>query len=349
MNIVIRVDASTSIGSGHLMRCVALATKLRHKGATVKFISAVLPGDMFQILESHGFEYAQLASNVSESQEADATYTQQTIYSLFKNSPDWLIVDHYALDAKWERLLQSQVKKLMVIDDLANRAHVCDMLLDQNYYSDAELRYQHLLPAQCRTFLGPAYLLLRDEFYEARKYAKVRSGNVKRILVFFGSSDTTNQTQTVIESIMQLNRPDIIFDIVVGNSNPNRHKIAEQCQLGINMNFHCQINYIAELMLNADLAIGAGGSAMWERCFLGLPSITVIFASNQERTTKDFSDAGGIHFLGWATGLSAASYLQVIKDFLDQPHLVRELSQKCLNFIHPSPDAVAESILSIDS
>lgn len=186
MRVLIRTDASVEIGSGHLMRCLTLADQLRSEDSAVAFACRDLPGGLFDLLQTHGYRYARLPSATpgSNAQQDDAEATLEAAEKLFPDGLDWLVVDHYGLDATWERMLRPHVRKLMVIDDLANRPHDCDLLLDQNYYRDLDRRYHGLVPEQCITLLGPTYVLLRPEFADARQQLRLRDGSVRRILVF---------------------------------------------------------------------------------------------------------------------------------------------------------------------
>jgi len=335
MKILFRTDASVEIGSGHLMRCLTLADQLRAEGAEVAFVCRELPGAMFDLLHTCGYRFAKLplAEVGKDSQQFDAEETIQAAGQLFPDSIDWVVVDHYELDVLWERMLRPHVCKLMVIDDLANRSHDCDLLLDQNYYRDQDQRYLGLVPEKCVTLLGPEYVLLRPEFAETKQRIRVRNGSVQRILVFFGGSDSTNQTQKALEALRLLERPDIEVDVVVGSTNPNRNTIQALCDELPNVTFHCQVSNMAELILNADLAIGAGGAAMWERCYLGLPTITVVFAANQESTTEDVARLGAIEYLGWSDQLDASDYANCLKRLIGNHRRVKEIGQLALSVL----------------
>ncbi|MGR6836675.1 UDP-2,4-diacetamido-2,4,6-trideoxy-beta-L-altropyranose hydrolase [Syntrophomonas erecta] len=290
--IVIRTDSSIKIGTGHVMRCLTLADQLKEKEVQVEFICRDLEGNIIGIIESKGYRVSRLSvmtnkKNDQLTKEYDewlgATWeldAEQSITALKEENVDLLIVDHYALDIKWENKLRSRSSKIMVIDDLANRKHNCDILLDQNYVENMESRYDRLVPASCKKLLGPKYVLLRPEFYKARATLKERDGIVRRIHIFFGGSDPTNETIKAIKAVEKLNRRDIEVDVVVGASNPHQKEIKHLCDKAC-FNYHYQVNNMAELMAKADLAIGAGGSTTWERCFLGLPSICVVVADNQ--------------------------------------------------------------------
>ena len=288
MRVVFRVDSSLDIGTGHVMRCLTLGERLKESGIAVTFICRDLPGNLSGYIESRGFAVQRLpapstltAAGLSTHNygawlgvhwQDDAAQTAELLAQ--SGAVDWLVVDHYALDAGWERRLRPLVQKIMAIDDLANRTHDCDLVLDQNFYLDLEDRYDRLVPTQCVKLLGPRYALLRPEFRQARKNLRERDGQVKRILVFFGGSDAGNETAKALEAIRLLNRPEIAVDVVVGGINPHRRQIEELCAGWPATTCHCQVNNMAELMAGADLAIGAGGTTTWERCCLGLPSVT---------------------------------------------------------------------------
>ena len=201
MRVVFRVDASTKMGSGHVMRCLTLAEELEKNGSDVSFISRAHEGNLNYLIFKREFQVHELQNSIfSESSiksiKADNYYVwlgvtedkdaQETIKAIGIDKPDWLIVDHYALSEKWEKTVRPYVKNIMVIDDLANRSHDCDLLLDQNWFENMGNRYEGLVPAGCTKLLGPEYALLRPEFSEARKSLKQRNGKVDKIFVFFG-------------------------------------------------------------------------------------------------------------------------------------------------------------------
>jgi UDP-2,4-diacetamido-2,4,6-trideoxy-beta-L-altropyranose hydrolase len=349
MKVLFRTDSSVNIGSGHLMRCLTLADQLRSQGAEIIFVCRDLPGAMFEVVQNRGYRTAKLPFAELENipQHGDAEETIKVIQEQFPDGADWLVVDHYGLDASWESELRPFTQKIMVIDDLADRQHDCDLLLDQNYYCNAEQRYTGVVPDTCITLLGPGHVLLRPEFIEARQRIRQRDGIVKRILVFFGGSDPTNQTQKVLESLPLLDKTDILFEVVVGDANPYRKSIQALCEKNPNVSFYCQVSNMAELIMSADLAIGAGGSAMWERCYLGLPTITVIFVGNQQRTTEDLAGIGAIEYLGWADQLTPDNYARAISKMIDNPKLTREIATASIGVLKLEGKSVAEMMRSL--
>ena len=338
------------------MRCLTLANALHEKGAEITFICREHPGHLFDLIESSNHRLLRLplskgstegrlahAHWLGATQEEDA---QQTIEVLTKTIGhiDWLVIDHYALGVEWETALRAYAERIMVIDDLADRVHDCDMLLDQNFYRDMERRYEKLVPPRCKKLLGPKYVLLRPEFKEARSNLKVRDGSVKRIFVFFGGSDLTNETGKTLRAIQQLSRTDIAIDVVVGAANPHLEDIASFCATLPEAKLYRQINNMAELMARDDLAIGAGGSSMWERCYLELPALTTVSAANQERTTQDVADTGAIEYLGWADQLDSSDYARAIAEMVENPQRVRRIGSKAIKLMQQTGASVSEAM-----
>ena len=223
--LVIRVDSSTRIGSGHLMRCRTLAEELKERGADVHFVCRRHSGNLNELLRDTFSVYELPSPSIDTHNVADDDYAAwlgiiqeedaaDTIATLQGWRPDWLVVDHYSLDKRWETALRPYVRRIMVIDDLANRTHDCDLLLDQNFYLGMENRYNNLVPSHCQLLLGPKYALLRPEFRKARKTLRIRDGKVQRIFVFFGGTDPTNETTKVIQALKTLEL-EFIVDVVL--------------------------------------------------------------------------------------------------------------------------------------
>lgn len=366
MNVVFRVDASNQIGSGHIMRCLTLACELAGKGAQCHFICAELPGNMIDYLNSKGFPVhvifcPELAEDEAENKKfdhlqllrdkklTDAGETIKIIENIIagKDYVDLLIVDHYSLDREWEQLLRACAGKIMVIDDTADRAHDCDILLDQNLYENMEARYEGLVPDTCIKLLGPQYALLRPEFREARKSLRQRDGTVNRILVFMGGADPTNETAKALEAIKMLNRPEIVTDVVVGSSNSHRTEIKAMCDNMPNTNFYCQVENMAELMVKADLAIGGGGSTTWERCCLGLPVIIITIANNQIEPSLHLLKIGAILDLIQPDISDRTDLTKVLANCTNKPNHVAEVGNKAYDIMNKAENAIHEAISTI--
>jgi UDP-2,4-diacetamido-2,4,6-trideoxy-beta-L-altropyranose hydrolase len=346
MNIIVRVDASEQLGTGHVLRCLTLAEALKNEGAHILFICRNMPGNLYSYIEQKGYEVELLSFKETASKnidwQKDAQATKQIIRrrnTHVNDYIDWLIVDHYELDKRWEQEFRDTVQHIMVIDDLANRNHDCDLLLDQNYYKNYSRRYDLLVPERCQKLLGPEYILLRPEFIEASKEAKKRDGIVKRFLIFFGGSDPTNETLKTLQAIQKLYEgpmltADIHIDVVVGQANPNHKIIQEICSTNPGLHYHCQIDYMAQLMKNADLSIGAGGVTMWERCYLGVPSITIIVAENQLESTKAVSERGAIWNLGWYEDVKVEDIADILRKAMLMPLDLQDMSFKATELVN---------------
>lgn len=286
--VIIRTDASTKIGSGHVMRCLTIGKKLKKYDIQVKFWMENLPGNLIEYVKQEGFD------NILQEENSD-------LY----------IIDHYDIDEKWEKSIIPFTKHIMVIDDLANRKHICELLIDQNAVPNFEKRYENLVPKDCKKLLGPKYLILRDEFIETGKKVNSRNSKVERLLIFMGGSDPTNETLKILQALSEVNFKIKYVDVVVGNSNINRKIIKDIC-LERGYKFHCQIDYMAQLMKEADFSIGSGGITAWERCFVGLPSSSTIVAENQIESTEYAADLGAVINLGWHERVTVETYKELL-------------------------------------
>jgi UDP-2,4-diacetamido-2,4,6-trideoxy-beta-L-altropyranose hydrolase len=221
----------------------------------------------------------------------------------------------------------------MVIDDLADREHDCDILLDQNFYSDMKRRYKHLVPNKCKKLLGPKFVLLRPAFNEARKKIKKRDGKVKRILFFFGGSDPYNATEKALQALSLLKEFKIEVDVIVGSNNKNKEIIKRICKEKENFHYHCQVQNIEELMLMADLSIGSGGTTSWERCYLGLPSIVMTIASNQEEISYLLAKKQCIIYMGKASEITEKELSFKLKELIGNNELLLNLSKNAMKMV----------------
>jgi len=333
MRAVFRVDASVRIGSGHVMRCLTLARALARRGWEATFVCRAHSGNLSSQIIAQGIEVSLLPMRARARErgnryadwlggewEEDAWSTAETFDR--DGKPELLVVDHYAIDQRWERTFRQAGITVMAIDDLADRTHDCDVLLDQNYYTDLETRYSKLVPFDALRLLGPRYALLREEFLSEPGVARSRGEAVGRILVFFGGVDSSNATSKAIAALVATRRPDIEVDVVVGGGNPNRDRIEALCAQQPRFRFHCQTSRMASLMARADLAIGAGGTTTWERAFMGLPSLVMSVAENQVRAAKDVHDYGAHIYLGRSEDVDVSSLKAALEGIISSDGLL---------------------------
>ncbi|EPL64269.1 spore coat polysaccharide biosynthesis protein, glycosyltransferase [Stutzerimonas stutzeri B1SMN1] len=307
MKVAIRVDASLQMGTGHVMRCLTLADALVARGAACAFICRAHPGNLLDLIRSKGHaahalpvtsasvgasslaitavgdELVPVHSHWLGATQADDAEACAPILAEFQ--PDWLIVDHYALDARWELLLRPYCRRLMVIDDLADRAHTCDLLLDQTFGRDAK-DYHAWVPSDCQVLCGSQYALLRPEFAALRAYSLQRRARpqLRQLLITMGGVDKDNATGEVLTALRVCPLPaDCQITVVMGTTAP---WLSEVEQLARDMPWPTRVlvgvNDMARLMAESDLAIGAAGATSWERCCLGLPTAMFVLAENQK-------------------------------------------------------------------
>ncbi len=344
MKVAIRVDASSQIGVGHLMRCLTLADALKERKAEVTFITRDLIESLETLVKNHGHRHVKLrndrhSDNVVERDVMQLAHAhwlpvdwkydaEQTVACLNRLGQfDWLVVDHYALDAQWENAVETVVQKILVIDDLADRAHSCNLLVDQNSYREYEYRYDNLVPSNCLKLLGASYALLRQEFKSARSSLRKRDGKISNILVFFGGGDATNETCKVLHSIKNIGIDQVAVSVVVGAANPHVTDIRKLSNQMQNVTVHVDIDYISQLMQDADLSIGAAGSATWERCALGLPSILIALAENQIEIAKSVERLGAGIYLGIFSEVTQESIEMAIRYSFEHPQKISEMSR----------------------
>lgn len=303
MRIAFRVDASIVIGSGHVMRCLSLAEYLKDNGADVFFICRKYPGDLIKKIIKKGFQVFELKETgnskfdtklfhshwLGVSQKIDAFESKEILVRI---KPNWLVVDHYALDQEWEKELKHISGKIMVIDDLADRKHDCDILLDQTC-GRKQKHYTNLVPKTCRLIVGAQYSLLRPEFLEWRRYSLKRRVNpeLKSLLISMGGVDDQNHTEDVLHQLMLCSLPNQFkITVVLGALAPHLDSVTIKAkQLSCEVIIKVDVDNMAEIMANSDAAIGAAGTTSWERCCLGLPTIQIIVAENQMFLAKSLA------------------------------------------------------------
>lgn len=333
--IVFRADASPQIGSGHVMRCLVLAEQFMRQGCKVIFICNKLPQVLCDKLISLSIDVIDLYSlgptetypseQDNRTQDSDAIFTIEALNQIGER-PYALIVDHYERDEKWELLIKLHIDKLVVIDDLANRKHECDILLDQNYVINMSTRYKKLVPSTCQLFLGPSFALLRDDFIH-RSY-HVRNG-VRRALITFGGSDPTGETMKLLHLIELGRLPEWEYDIVVGGLYANKKEIRERCQLISNVNYYENVQNMSERMIQADICIGSPGISQWERSILGLPTVLIVVANNQLESAYALGKDRFAWNLGWHEDVQEDQLVELLWELDRDPQQVEYMS-KCI-------------------
>lgn len=307
MRVLFRADASLEIGTGHIMRCLTLADALRTRGGECTFVSRPHKGHLLELIAKRGHSTIALPTNsqdfIAPNKPAHAAWlgaawradVEQTRQALSGHKVDWLVVDHYALDHQWEHSMRDIAEQIMVIDDLADRSHDCDLLLDQNLGRNVK-DYDGMLPKHAKTFVGPRYALLRPEFVQARPLSLARRGKatLTNLLITLGGVDKDNVTGKVLEALHAAPLPaDLKITVVMGPHAPWLNNVTElSAQMPWPTKVLSDVSNMAELMINHDLAIGAAGATSWERCCLGVPTIITVLAENQITTALALERSG---------------------------------------------------------
>jgi len=350
MKVAFRTDASLQMGSGHVMRCLTLADALKAQGADCHFISRQHPGHLLDVIHQRGYKSNSLVAHVQPARAAIKSIvkeapnpqqkpvhsawlgntwqndSQETAAILRGLQPDWLVVDHYALDQRWERALAPHYRKLLVIDDLADRPHVCDLLLDQNLGRQPE-HYAPLVPQQCQVLTGPHYALLRPEFAALRPCSLQRrqaQPALRQLLITMGGVDQPNATGQVLQALKACALPqELRITVVMGLMAPWLQNVRElAAQMPWPTEVVVNVSDMAQRMADSDLAIGAAGSTSWERCCLGLPTLMVVLAENQQAGAKALQAAHAACLVGSVSDI-ATQLPQTIRELIDSAGLTR--------------------------
>lgn len=374
MKVAFRVDASLQIGTGHVMRCLTLADALAAQGADCLFICREHQGNLIEQIRSKGYrthalpvlpsvgasllalKAASEKQSPAHSHWLGATQVEDAAACtaiLAEVNPDWLIVDHYALDSRWEIALKPHHRKLMVIDDLADRPHICQVLLDQTFGRDAG-DYQPWVSAGTTLLCGSRYALLRPEFAQLRSYSLQRRANpqLRQLLITMGGVDKDNATGQVLDALNACALPDDChITVIMGGTSPWLDHVRRQAeQMPWPTEVLVGVSNMAQLMSDSDLAIGAAGATSWERCCLGLPTIMLILAENQKTAAALLGQTEAVLSLSLDASMAAelqgiitsfgrkanllttiSGHAQSISDGTGCQHVVRQLILKATN------------------
>lgn len=320
------------------MRCLALAERLQARGAKCTFLCRVEGlGELFNQIVAAGHELLPLTDSVCAAdtdgpphagwlpggQAQDVAACNSILAG--RQTADWLVVDHYAMDCRWESCMRSMATRIMVIDDLADRMHDCDLLVDQSFRVGEETRYDELVPGNAVRLLGPKYALLRPEFVRHEPIAPTIDCQRLRILVMYGGADVADLTSRSIDLLVRLNWKHEV-DVVAGPLYPHATRLACALTKLPRAKLHAPAHDVATLMKMADIAFGSPGVSSWERCACGLPSITVSQADNQVAIGVSLAAVGACRYLGRVEEITDARLENELMRFVDAPWRLREMA-----------------------
>lgn len=308
--LLFRVEASAAIGTGHVMRCLALAQAWQTSGGKAIFAVATELGRLQQRVRDEGIAIHLLSVALGSIEDG-----VKTIALAKQLGANWLVVDGYDFDARYQQQIKAAGLKLLFIDDYGHATHYyADLVLNQNVCADERL-YANREP-DTQLLLGTRYVLLRQEFLSWQTWQRQIPKIAKKVLVTLGGGDPDNVTLKVINALQQVEVQALEVVVVVGGSNPHYEQlktVAQQSQVSISLQQN--VTNMPELMAWADVAIAAGGSTNWELAFMGLPSIIVVLADNQRAIAQKLAELGAAVSLGWHEQVSpeqiAASIAQI--------------------------------------
>jgi len=314
------------------MRCLTLAEKLICYGANVIFVCRDFEKNSISQIENKGIKVIKLPSGretfdhikwTGENWRLDIEETISAINKIEK-STDILLVDHYGIDSNWERQMSQYVNKIVVIDDLANRKHYCDLLIDPTFGESSE-RYSSLIPGYAKGLFGVKYAILREDFKKLKKKKFIFRGRKIKVHMFFGGIDSLNHT-TKFSSIILKKFKNVELHVVVGKAFEFTTDLVQlKTSYPENFDWVQDIDNMAEHMSKCDLAIGSPGNATWERACIGLPSAYLATNLNQIPILKRLEEKNLCVFLGEASKIDAATFVEKISMFLSSDTLLKQL------------------------
>ena len=342
LNIIFRVDSGNLLGTGHVFRCLNIANII--KNSNIEFICKNFQNNSSYVIQK---KYKVHLINPSKSSNVNLNINswlcdtqlddaKKTIEIIKNKNIDWLFIDHYNIHKEWEDYIRPYVKKIFVIDDYTNRSHNCDILLNQQIENNKSSLYNNLLPTNCQLLLGVKYILLKQEYINTSiKRSPIKK--LKRINIFMGGGDPSNETLKIMKICHNLNKKldnSLIFDIIVGSSNKNKELIETYCQDKKEFNFYYNINYMEKVFAQADLAIGAGGGTSYERCIMKVPTLVICIAENQKLVLDRFINGGIINYLGDFESDYEEKLEKHILYYYENPNELQKMSDNCNKFLN---------------
>jgi UDP-2,4-diacetamido-2,4,6-trideoxy-beta-L-altropyranose hydrolase len=347
---VVRVNSSARIGTGHVVRSLALAERLRQAGGEVAFVVRPLPGGIDDAIAAQGYPVTPLAAQATDEERhpwlgvPPEREIEESLRALRAGGRvDWLIVDSYGLGAPWERAMRAHAGGIFAVDDLADRAHDVDGLLDQSAGPDETRRYHALVPPSARLFMGPRYLQLREQFAKQRTTLRERDGTIRRVLVAFGTEPGYN-TALALEVLAAVDPGTLEVSVVLAEGAPGFARVRALVALRPRWTLHPYVEAMAELMADCDLAIGAGGTSAYERAAVGLPAVAWAIAENQRGVIRGLERAGAIVVPDDDDRAREPHLRRVVAELLTDRIRVRALAQAALAAMSGWEDGVRDLI-----
>jgi UDP-2,4-diacetamido-2,4,6-trideoxy-beta-L-altropyranose hydrolase len=329
--LLFRVDANFDTGTGHFFRCLALAQAVRARGFDSIFLGEILGTYLNNLLKSNGFKYLDLPGK-STNINGDAEETVQIIQS---ENILTLILDEKTFDIEWERLVRPHVQILAVIDDRPTRKHDVDILISPNLYKAEEKPFEGLVPIECEIFLGPTSLPLRSEFRNIRANKEL-STSVTRVGSFFGGTDPGNQSGLILDLAALPQFSNIEFRVITGPLNPLKKELLLRGKDLQNVKIVTSVTDMAKFWDEVDVAFGSYGISTWERCALGVPSITSIQNDEQISDAEILESLGAVLNIGKLGAANIENYFNSLEKLVSDRELRLKISKNSSLVMHAS-------------
>ena len=339
--LLIRADASSKIGTGHIMRCLALAQAWKKRGGAVTFLSYCKSTELRRRIINEGFDFIDIENSYPDPSDLKTTLSilqkiQNGNSSLVTRHSSltslWLVIDGYHFDTSYQKAIKEAGYQLLVIDDTAHLPYYyADILLNQNINAE---RLSYPCDADTKLLLGTRYALLRQEFLAWRDWKRDIPEVAHNILVTLGGADSNNVTIKVIKALNMINDSGLQVKIVTGPSNPNRNSLKDALYLSP-LTFYLlpSVNEMPELMAWADIAVSGGGSTCWEMAYIGLPNLIVVLADNQRLGAEGLDKEGCSINFGPLDSLGSEKIANEIEKLIYKKEIRKTMSKAGRNLI----------------
>ena len=336
-NLIIRADASTRMGTGHVMRCIALGQAWQDAGGNVSFVSCCDSDGIKKRIREEGFTLVELPDAYPRSEEDLST----TLELATQSGATWVVVDGYHFDLAYQQAVRQAGLKLLYVDDYNHlQEYDADILLNQNIGAE---EFEYCCNPECRSLLGLRYVMLRREFRSLGSKEECE-GAVKHVLVTMGGSDPDNATLQVIKAFLRLDVESLLIRVVVGTSNLHLESLRNAIKgQSMQIELLTAVNDMSTLMQWADFAISAAGSTCWELASVGIPFATVILAENQQGIANGLETCCQLKCLGWPTAGFQQRVEHLMRDIMECRVQLRE---QCCCLVAMMDSLGVERILS---
>jgi UDP-2,4-diacetamido-2,4,6-trideoxy-beta-L-altropyranose hydrolase len=342
--LLIRVDGSPEIGTGHVMRCLALAQAWQSEGGSVYFVGEI-PEGLASRLREEGITVRTL--DASPGEENDVLETARMAHAV---GASWVVVDGYHFDGSYQRRLREEGVRVLFVDDYGHADNYnTDLVLNQNI--DAEVTLYDNRSEHTELLLGTRYALLRKEFWPWREPRRTPQREANRVLVTLGGADPDNCTEEVVGALGGLNREDVRCTVVIGGSNPNKKSVAAAAErTDVAVDLRSDVSDMASLMAEHDIAVSAGGSTCWELAFMGIPNVVLVLADNQRGIAEGLEDTGTALNIGWHQEVTQEEIIRRVFELLRNDKRRLEMANKAQRLVDgKGPERVLQKMRSRNS